>query len=76
MPTYYSLYHLFEMTVENFLNIFHINIYIQDVKNNTSWFSRSVIELNIWVDPSWSKIAIEPTEDSDVGRNSFTNLSP
>ncbi|NWS87570.1 PCDG2 protein, partial [Toxostoma redivivum] len=61
-----------EVLVQNPLNIFHVEVSIEDVNDNSPAFSKAVLELEIgeWTLPG-AHFPLEMARDSDVGRNSL-----
>ncbi|XP_063025244.1 protocadherin gamma-B5-like, partial [Melospiza melodia melodia] len=62
----------FEVLVHNPLNIFHIEVSIDDVNDNSPAFRKAVLELEIgeWTVPG-ARFPLEAARDADVGRNSL-----
>ncbi|XP_064244273.1 protocadherin gamma-B5-like isoform X12 [Passer domesticus] len=62
----------FEALVHNPLNIFHIEVAIEDVNDNAPTFSKSVLDLEIseWTLPG-ARFPLEMARDADVGSNSL-----
>ncbi|XP_068885421.1 protocadherin gamma-B5-like [Aphelocoma coerulescens] len=62
----------FEALVHNPLNIFHIEVAIEDVNDNDPAFSRGVLDLEIgeWIPPG-THFPLETARDADVGSNSL-----
>ncbi|KAM9226379.1 uncharacterized protein RG961_006851 [Leptosomus discolor] len=61
----------FEALVQNPLNVFHVEVAIQDVNDNTPTFSRAALDLEIgeWTLPG-ARFPLEMARDADVGSNS------
>ncbi|KAM4764645.1 protocadherin gamma-B5-like [Cyanocitta cristata] len=62
----------FEALVHNPLNIFHVEVSIEDVNDNSPAFSKGVLELEIgeWTLPG-ARFLLEMARDADVGSNSL-----
>ncbi|XP_056358640.1 protocadherin gamma-B5-like [Oenanthe melanoleuca] len=62
----------FEVLVHNPLNIFHVDVSIEDVNDNSPVFSKAVLDLEIseWTLPG-SRFPLEMARDSDAGSNSL-----
>ncbi|KAM3664868.1 protocadherin gamma-B2-like [Ammospiza maritima maritima] len=62
----------FEVLVHNPLNIFHVEVAIEDVNDNSPTFSKSALELEIgeWTLPG-TRFPMEMAHDADVGSNSL-----
>ncbi|XP_063269925.1 protocadherin gamma-B5-like [Prinia subflava] len=62
----------FEVVVKNPLNIFHVEVEIEDVNDNSPTFSNAVLELDIgeWIPPG-AHFPLEMAQDADVGSNSL-----
>ncbi|XP_027766361.1 protocadherin gamma-B5-like, partial [Empidonax traillii] len=62
----------FEALVHNPLNVFHVQVDIQDVNDNSPSFSKAALELEIgeWTVPG-SRFPLEMAHDEDVGSNSL-----
>ncbi|XP_066185617.1 protocadherin gamma-B5-like [Sylvia atricapilla] len=62
----------FEVVVHNPLNIFHVEVAIEDVNDNSPTFSNAALELEIgeWT-PTGAHFPLEMAQDADVGRNSL-----
>ncbi|XP_056358649.1 protocadherin gamma-B5-like [Oenanthe melanoleuca] len=62
----------FEVLVENPLNIFHVDVAIEDVNDNSPTFSNDALDLEIdeWTLPGTS-FPLEMAHDADVGSNSL-----
>ncbi|KAM7007875.1 protocadherin gamma-B5-like [Passerculus sandwichensis] len=62
----------FEALVHNPLNIFHVEVAIEDVNDNSPTFSKSSLELEIgeWTLPG-TRFPMEMAHDADVGSNSL-----
>ncbi|KAM4764639.1 protocadherin gamma-B5-like [Cyanocitta cristata] len=62
----------FEVLVHNPLNVFHVEVSIEDVNDNSPAFSKDALELEIgeWTLPG-ARFPLEMARDSDVGRNSL-----
>ncbi|NXG21046.1 PCDGH protein, partial [Grallaria varia] len=61
----------FEALVHNPLNVFHVEVSIEDVNDNSPTFSKAALELEIgeWTLPG-SRFPLEMARDADVGSNS------
>ncbi|XP_039576302.1 protocadherin gamma-A10-like [Passer montanus] len=62
----------FEALVHNPLNIFHIEVTIEDVNDNSPTFSKTALDLEIgeWTLPG-ARFPLEMAHDADVGSNSL-----
>ncbi|XP_063025237.1 protocadherin gamma-B5-like [Melospiza melodia melodia] len=62
----------FEALVQNPLNIFHVEVAIEDVNDNSPVFSEAVLELEIgeWTVPG-ARFPLEMARDADVGMNAL-----
>ncbi|NWT76215.1 PCDGD protein, partial [Prunella himalayana] len=62
----------FEVLVHNPLNIFHVEVSIEDVNDNSPAFSNAALELDIgeWTVPG-ARFPLEMARDADVGTNSL-----
>ncbi|KAK2524874.1 hypothetical protein Q9233_009193 [Columba guinea] len=62
----------FEALVQNPLNIFHVEVAIQDVNDNSPAFSKAALDLEIgeWIPPG-ARFPLEMARDADVGSNSL-----
>ncbi|XP_072791328.1 protocadherin gamma-B5 isoform X13 [Taeniopygia guttata] len=62
----------FEALVQNPLNIFHVEVAIEDVNDNSPIFSKAVLDLEIgeWVSPG-ARFPLEMARDEDAGSNSL-----
>ncbi|XP_032559235.1 protocadherin gamma-B5-like [Chiroxiphia lanceolata] len=62
----------FEALVHNPLNVFHVEVAIEDVNDNSPSFSKAVLELEIgeWTPPG-ARFPLEMAQDEDVGSNSL-----
>ncbi|NXD59862.1 PCDGH protein, partial [Corvus moneduloides] len=62
----------FEALVHNPLNVFHVEVSIEDVNDNSPAFSKAALDLEIgeWVSPG-TRFPLETAHDADVGRNSL-----
>ncbi|NWY89897.1 PCDGH protein, partial [Loxia curvirostra] len=62
----------FEALVHNPLNIFHVEVAIEDVNDNSPVFSKSALDLEIgeWTVPG-TRFPLEMAHDADVGSNSL-----
>ncbi|XP_075366224.1 protocadherin gamma-B5-like [Mycteria americana] len=62
----------FEALVQNPLNVFHVEVAIQDVNDNSPAFSKAALDLEIgeWTLPG-ARFALEMARDADVGSNSL-----
>ncbi|XP_062358449.1 protocadherin gamma-B5-like [Cinclus cinclus] len=62
----------FEALVENPLNIFHVEVSIEDVNDNSPVFSKAVLDLEIGeLIPPGARFPLEMARDADVGKNSL-----
>ncbi|XP_071426660.1 uncharacterized protein [Pithys albifrons albifrons] len=61
----------FEALVHSPLNIFHVDVVIQDVNDNSPIFSKAALDLEIgeWIAPG-TRFPLEMARDPDAGRNS------
>nr|XP_031361917.1 protocadherin gamma-B3 [Lonchura striata domestica] len=62
----------FEVLVNNPLNIFHVEVAIEDVNDNSPSFSKAALDLEIseWTLPG-ARFPLEMARDADVGSNSL-----
>ncbi|XP_066185608.1 protocadherin gamma-B5-like [Sylvia atricapilla] len=62
----------FEALVQNPLNVFHVEVAIEDVNDNSPTFSNAALELDIgeWTPPG-AHFPLEVAQDADVGSNSL-----
>ncbi|XP_056358634.1 protocadherin gamma-B5-like [Oenanthe melanoleuca] len=62
----------FEVLVHNPVNVFHVEVGIEDVNDNSPTFSKAVLDLEIgeWTLPG-ARFPLEMARDADVGRNSL-----
>ncbi|XP_074958227.1 protocadherin gamma-B5-like [Phalacrocorax aristotelis] len=62
----------FEALVQNPLNVFHVEVAIQDVNDNSPAFSKAALDLEIteWTLPG-ARFPLEMARDADVGSNSL-----
>ncbi|XP_068885380.1 protocadherin gamma-B5-like [Aphelocoma coerulescens] len=62
----------FEVLVHNPLNVFHVEVAIEDVNDNSPAFSKDALELEIgeWTLPG-ARFPLEMARDADVGSNSL-----
>ncbi|XP_014749796.1 PREDICTED: protocadherin gamma-B1-like, partial [Sturnus vulgaris] len=62
----------FEALVHNPLNVFHVEVAIEDVNDNSPTFSKAALELEIgeWTLPG-ARFPLEVARDADVGSNSL-----
>ncbi|KAM7007866.1 protocadherin gamma-B5-like [Passerculus sandwichensis] len=62
----------FEALVHNPLNVFHIQVSIEDVNDNSPVFSKAVLELEIGeLIPPGARFPLEMARDADAGSNSL-----
>ncbi|NXJ86586.1 PCDGE protein, partial [Trogon melanurus] len=62
----------FEALVQNPLNVFHVEVAIQDVNDNAPSFSKTVLDLEIMeLTLSGARFPLEMARDADVGSNSL-----
>ncbi|XP_054143739.1 protocadherin gamma-B5-like [Melozone crissalis] len=62
----------FEALVHNPLNIFHVEVSIEDVNDNSPVFSKAVLDLDIGeLIPPGARFPLEMARDSDAGSNSM-----
>uniref|UniRef100_A0A8C3U2M7 Cadherin domain-containing protein n=1 Tax=Catharus ustulatus TaxID=91951 RepID=A0A8C3U2M7_CATUS len=62
----------FEVLVHNPLNVFNVEVAIEDVNDNSPTFSKSVLDLDIDESiPPGSRFPLEIAHDADAGRNSL-----
>ncbi|KAM3664869.1 protocadherin gamma-A10-like [Ammospiza maritima maritima] len=62
----------FEVLVQNPLNIFHVEVSIEDVNDNSPVFRKAVLDLEIgeWTLPG-ARFPLEMARDADIGSNSL-----
>ncbi|PKK19735.1 protocadherin gamma-B1 [Columba livia] len=62
----------FEALVQNPLNVFDVEVVIQDVNDNSPTFSKAALDLEIgeWIPPG-ARFPLEMARDADVGSNSL-----
>ncbi|PKK19781.1 protocadherin gamma-B5-like [Columba livia] len=62
----------FEALVQNPLNVFDVEVVIQDVNDNSPTFSKAALDLEIgeWIPPG-ARFPLEMAQDADVGSNSL-----
>ncbi|XP_059339839.1 protocadherin gamma-B5-like [Ammospiza nelsoni] len=62
----------FEALVHNPLNVFHVEVAIDDVNDNSPVFSRAALDLEIgeWIPPG-ARFPLEMARDADAGSNSM-----
>uniref|UniRef100_A0A8V0Y969 Cadherin domain-containing protein n=1 Tax=Gallus gallus TaxID=9031 RepID=A0A8V0Y969_CHICK len=62
----------FEAVVQNPLNVFHVEVAIHDINDNSPAFSKAVLDLEIgeWTIPG-ARFPLEVAQDPDVGSNSL-----
>ncbi|OWK49628.1 Protocadherin gamma-B5 [Lonchura striata] len=62
----------FEALVKNPLNIFHVEVSIEDVNDNSPTFRKAAVDVEIgeWIPPG-TRFPLEVAHDADVGRNSL-----
>ncbi|TRZ14492.1 hypothetical protein HGM15179_012625 [Zosterops borbonicus] len=62
----------FEVLVHNPLNVFHVEVAIEDVNDNSPSFSNAALDLDIgeWTPPG-ARFPLEMAQDADVGSNSL-----
>ncbi|XP_068061581.1 protocadherin gamma-B5-like isoform X7 [Anomalospiza imberbis] len=62
----------FEALVQNPLNIFHVDVAIEDVNDNSPAFSKAVLDLEIGeLIPPGARFPLEMARDADIGSNSL-----
>ncbi|XP_071425961.1 protocadherin gamma-B5-like isoform X4 [Pithys albifrons albifrons] len=61
----------FEALVHNPLNVFHVDVAIEDVNDNSPTFSKATVDLEIgeWITPG-TRFPLEMAQDADAGSNS------
>ncbi|XP_039243241.1 protocadherin gamma-B5-like [Pipra filicauda] len=62
----------FEALVHNPLNVFHVEVSIEDVNDNSPTFSKAALDLEIdeWIPPG-TRFPLEMAQDADAGSNSL-----
>ncbi|NXB85367.1 PCDGH protein, partial [Vidua chalybeata] len=62
----------FEVLLQNPLNVFHVEVSIEDVNDNSPTFSKATLELEIgeWTLPG-ARFLLEMARDADLGSNSL-----